>query len=343
MRPLTHGAGVVQEPAPEPEDGVSAMPVFTRAKINRGGGIISSVMEGDKPRGAYRRQVVSKSAEEEAVIFAAFRAKPLFAKLDRDQLTEVCAIMQKSSYAAGQPLMSEGENGDTFFVLVEGTASVTMGTKFVRDLGPGDSFGEIALIYNNPRTSTIQATSTCVAFTLNREAYRNEVVASIKRQRQAWEAFLNDVPLFAALTPSQRAKTADALTPIRYAADERIITQGDAGDMFYIIEAGGAVITEDGSAKRLEFPAGKFFGEIALIQNVPRTAHVHAGPEGARCLTLDRAAFGRLFGQQVVERLSGENEMVRADVSCPPARSWCCTRQFFPSSLPMWRVFGSRQ
>jgi CRP-like cAMP-binding protein len=73
--------------------------------------------------------------------------------------------------------------------------------------------------------------------------------------------------------------------------DARIITQGDIGDLFYIIEKGTAIITEDDSDKRLVFDAGRFFGEIALIENVPRTAHIHAGEGGASCLTLDRAAY----------------------------------------------------
>ena len=93
----------------------------------------------------------------------------------------------------------------------------------------------------------------------------------------------------------QRSKVADALEAVSYGPGARIITQGDVGDIFYIIERGEAIITEDQSDKRLVFEAGKFFGEIALIEDVPRTAHVHAGESGAECLTLGRAAVNRLF------------------------------------------------
>jgi CRP-like cAMP-binding protein len=83
------------------------------------------------------------------------------AKLDREQLAEVCSIMQKTVFQPGERLMAEGESGDTFFVMSGGTARVTMAEKFVRDLTAGDSFGEIALIYNQPRTATITATTLC--------------------------------------------------------------------------------------------------------------------------------------------------------------------------------------
>ena len=294
------------EPEPEQENFASGVP--SRRGIRKSGAIVSSVSEGDI-RGPYQRALLEKTEAETDIIMRAFAEKPLFAKLDREQLAEVAGVMQVEMFEPGAALMSEGENGDTFFVLAEGSASVTMGKTFVRDLVRGESFGDIALIYNQLRTATITAKTTCTAFTLSREAYRNEVVESIKRQRRAWEQFLVEVPLFSTFQPSQRGKIADALTPIRYETGERIIQQGDVGDKFYILESGAVTITEDNSDKRLEFGRGKFFGEISLIHDVPRTAHVTAD-SAVRCLTLDRAAFGRLFGQQVVDQLAGTNEIV---------------------------------
>ena len=52
--------------------------------------------------------------------------------------------------------------------LLAGTCNVTMGRRSVRDLKPGDGFGEIALIYNQPRTATVTATSDCEVFMMNR-------------------------------------------------------------------------------------------------------------------------------------------------------------------------------
>jgi hypothetical protein len=84
--------------------------------------------------------------------------------------------------------------------------------------------------------------ATC-RFTLNRDAYRNSVVESIKRQRAAREEFIAQVKTFAKLRPNQRAKIADALQKVSFAAGEQIINQGDDGDLFYIIEKGDVIIT----------------------------------------------------------------------------------------------------
>ena len=83
--------------------------------------------------------------------------KPLFAKLDGDQRAMVASIMQHHSFAAGETLMAEGENGDTFFIIGAGTCSVNMAGRHLKDLPVGTGFGEIALIYNQPRTSTVVA------------------------------------------------------------------------------------------------------------------------------------------------------------------------------------------
>ena len=317
---------VVQaEPEPEPElddeeeeeeEGEMAeMPAFDRkkGKLGRGRVIVQeSVAPGTGTQGAPAIRV-EKSDSDIAVIMAAFKQKPLFSKLDPGQLSEVAMIMQRESFAPGQPLMTEGENGDMFFIVSDGTCDVAMAGRHLRELPAGEAFGEIALIYNQPRTSTIVAKTQVEAFTLTRDAYRNSVVESIKRQRAAREEFLGrgafytvlccfytvfvlktmglTVPIFAKMRPNQRAKVADALQVARFEPNARIITQGDIGDLFYIIEVGSAVITEKDSDKRLVFDAGRFFGEIALIENVPRTAHIHAGEGGASCLTLDRAAY----------------------------------------------------
>jgi CRP-like cAMP-binding protein len=147
-------------------------------------------------------------------------------------------------------------------------------------------------------------------FTLNRDAYRHSVVQSIKKQRAAREQFIAQVKTFAKMRPNQRAKVADALQKVNFAPSEQIIRQGDDGDLFYIIEKGDVIITENDSDLNMVFGVGKFFGEIALTENVPRTSHVHAGASGADCLTLDRSAFNRLFGQAVLDEVANANEKV---------------------------------
>ena len=74
---------------------------------------------------------------------------------------------------AGKVLAREGEIGQEFFVIVDGEVSVTRDGEEINRLGPGDFFGEIALIWDSPRrTATVTAATPVRFFVLTRQAFR---------------------------------------------------------------------------------------------------------------------------------------------------------------------------
>ena len=82
---------------------------------------------------------------------------PLFQGLERRELEDIASTMKERSFRAGETLTEEGTGGAAFFVIAEGEAEVTAGGERRRTLGPGDHFGEIALIAGTDRTATITA------------------------------------------------------------------------------------------------------------------------------------------------------------------------------------------
>ena len=82
---------------------------------------------------------------------------PLFAGLDQRELESVASSMKERTFPAGGTVTEEGRSGAGFFVIADGQAEVTMQGEYRRDLGPGDHFGEIALITDTDRTATITA------------------------------------------------------------------------------------------------------------------------------------------------------------------------------------------
>jgi CRP-like cAMP-binding protein len=83
---------------------------------------------------------------------------PLFAGLSSRHLRRIAAVADERRYPAGRPIVQIGGRGDAFYVVVEGTAKVTMGgSRSIARLGAGDFFGELAVLDGGPRTASVIA------------------------------------------------------------------------------------------------------------------------------------------------------------------------------------------
>jgi voltage-gated potassium channel len=105
-------------------------------------------------------------------------AIPLFAKLSKKQRHQVARWADEIDEPAGYKLVDQGTFAHEFFVLLEGTVAVRRGDTHLADLGPGDFFGEIALVEDERRTASVTATTpvrACVMHAREFGAMRNEM------------------------------------------------------------------------------------------------------------------------------------------------------------------------
>jgi CRP/FNR family transcriptional regulator, cyclic AMP receptor protein len=100
---------------------------------------------------------------------------PLFSGCSKSELGALAATADELDLREGKELTHEGRSASEFFVLVEGTAAVTKNGKKVADLGPGEWFGEIALLTHMPRTATVTATSPVVVLVITDRAFKRVV------------------------------------------------------------------------------------------------------------------------------------------------------------------------
>lgn len=177
--------------------------------------------------------------------------------------------------------------------------------------GPGRAFGESALIYDTPRRATLRASSQpssdakpssprVVLWQLDKAAFKAIVEAHPASQHSLAEhVFLmkaiSDHPLFSALDDRAKALAVRKLFPLHVRAGASIITQGDSGDYFYVIESGKCEIarTKPTCATPLVdrvIGRGASFGEAALLYNSRRGASVTA-LEDTKIWCMDRASF----------------------------------------------------
>ncbi len=133
-----------------------------------------------------------------------------------------------------------------------------------------------------------------------------EIGAPVHERRYS---LLRRNPIFDPLPIATLERLTRNMVPVRAGAGEEIITQGDHGDRFYLIDRGEVEILEDGIVRRRERD-GESFGEIALLRDVPRTATVRTIRE-TRLLALDRDHFidavtGHLRSHEVARAVAAE-------------------------------------
>jgi putative peptide zinc metalloprotease protein len=242
---------------------------------------------------------------------------PLFATCPDEELERVVRNLAEEQFAAGETIIKQGEIGDRFYVVERGNISIWQtGTDGAQQLigrkGPGQFFGEIALVANVPRTATARAETPAVLLTLKQRDFdrlarqyvslANNIDSDI---RYNW--LLRGMPVFDELEAHELELLVAILEPRKFRAGEIIFQEGEPGDQFYIIETGSVAITRQTDGKTLELARrgpGEYFGEVALLNDRPRTATVTA-LEDTSLLGLERQYFLNLmsnfaqFGQTI--------------------------------------------
>lgn len=92
---------------------------------------------------------------------------PLFAELSDAHLQRIANSARERRYEPGNPIVSAGEIGHGFYLIVAGRAEVQRNDRTLRSLNPGEYFGELAILRDQPRSATVIATepTTCIVLT----------------------------------------------------------------------------------------------------------------------------------------------------------------------------------
>lgn len=272
----------------------------------------------------FKPRKIEKTEEQRQRILDRLSRSFMFAALDETERDIVVLAMEERKYSPGDTVIRQGDDGDVLFVVDSGTLDCVKVFKpgqdptFLKNYGPGDSFGELALLYNAPRAASITAQTEALLWALDRGCFNHIVKDSAIRKREKYEEFLKNVDLLVDMDPYERSQLADAFKTATFKDSEYVIHEGELGDVFFIVESGAAkatkALTEDSEPVIVkEYGVGDYFGELALLRGEPRAANVIAVGD-LSCVTLDRHSFKRLLGplEDILSRNSKKYEEVMA-------------------------------
>ena len=249
----------------------------------------------------FKPRVIPKTEEQKQRIKEKCMQSFLFNSLEDKDLQTVIDSFEEKKYKAGENVITQGDEGDVLYLVDSGELDCEKVFKagdpptFLKKYHAGESFGELALLYNAPRAATIRATTDSTCWALDRECFNNIV---------------KKVEILKSIDPYELGQICDALKIKIFTKGDFIIKQGEKGDDFFILDEGKAhaeKVFEEGKPpeKVKEYESGGFFGELALLKNEPRAASIIADTH-CKCLYLDRMAFKRLLGplEDILQRNS---------------------------------------
>ena len=239
----------------------------------------------------------------------------IFNSLEDKELKTVIDSFEEKKYKKGDLVISQGDEGDVLYLVDSGELDCEKVFKngdkptYLKTYVPGESFGELALLYNAPRAATIKAKTEATLWALDRECFNNIVKDAAMKKREKYENTLKKVEILQSIDPYELGQICDALKTVSFKKGDKIIQQDENGDVFYIIDEGQCHAEKSfqgGNPERVkDYSSCDYFGELALLKGEPRAATIIADTD-CKCLTLDRMAFKRLLGplENILQRNS---------------------------------------
>jgi CRP-like cAMP-binding protein len=107
---------------------------------------------------------------------AALEQVPLLSELTKRDRQRLARTMKARTFPSGREVVVEGRNGVGFFIIADGTAAVSIGERVIKMLGPGDYFGEMALLHGGARAATVTADSELRCLTITSWGFKSFVL-----------------------------------------------------------------------------------------------------------------------------------------------------------------------
>lgn len=206
-------------------------------------------------------QIMGSPRVNEAIaklLRAAMSKNTLFFSVAEDKRLQCILAMKEREVKAGVAIITQGDpNASHFYVVGRGGFDVLIQKtgeaepSKVAHFGPGGSFGELALMYNRPRTATVKASENSAVWALSRAQYRSIILAKAAKEKTAMNRFLKNVGLFSFVPSTTLSRVADGIEKLELAQGTVLegLDFGAAGaNELYIVKQGVLDVYDDEAA-----------------------------------------------------------------------------------------------
>ena len=214
--------------------------------------------------------------------------------LNKQARNEIIITMSLCKVAAGATLFNQGDPGNYWYIVHDGTLSFIVDGELRKELKRGDCFGEMALINESPRIATVKAVTECQLWTLKREVFRKILDFLFQLNYDENMRFLEGISL--TLDNNLKSLLANNLIQQQYPAGEVIFKQGEVGNSMFIIKDGIISCMKNGKLIR-ELKKGDNFGQKAILEETKRSLDIVAKTD-CKLYSISAEFFKNQFGSR---------------------------------------------
>jgi cAMP-dependent protein kinase regulator len=245
----------------------------------------------------YKKIIIKKSKIESERLDQLIRSINIFQSLDNNQVKDIVQAMSLKKVIKNEIVIKQHAEGDFFYIIEKGVYEAYTNENPKKHIYDNFGyFGELALLYNQPRAATVVSKTDGKLWCVDRKTFRQIVLQNAFQKRKQYETMLGKCDLLKNQTSYERMSIADALTDRSFNKGDCIIKQNDTADCMYFLVSGEAEVYIGDKGKSVKVcKAGDYFGELALLNNKPRAASVYAKTD-VNTAILPKDAFERLIG-----------------------------------------------
>jgi CRP-like cAMP-binding protein/predicted MFS family arabinose efflux permease len=228
----------------------------------------------------------------------------LFSALNMEGIEEVAACAVPMDVEVGTDIITQGDAGDSVYVIDSGECEVLIDAHTIGRIGPGRGFGERALLRDTRRSATVRAVTPARLYSIERNRFLAVVTGTEADEAQRGgpstpplhrdfhamplEHLLSELTPLTGIGAAGLATLASLADRRQHVADEMIFSEGDHSDAMHVILEGSAEVRMGDQVVGTLLP-GDCFGEIGVLHQKPRTASVRA-LEGLHLVSLPTAS-----------------------------------------------------
>lgn len=198
----------------------------------------------------YQHPVYPKSPQDEEFLRRTLRKFVLFQDLSDDEIRSLVESTEQQEVTKGTNIVKQNENGQYLQIIQKGKVNLycEIQNKTCGYLQEGDIFGEVSLLYGEVADVSYNAANdrNVVLWRIDHAVFRRILAHSAHQRDSNIVICLEKIPMFQSMGTHQLQKFAASMTRVKFHKGERIVTKGDVGTVFYLVEDGSVKVHDIG-------------------------------------------------------------------------------------------------